>query len=148
VYIDVFTRETTAQEQQRTTALVLYQFLTTCFLAGAMTLFRGELPSIETISLSTVLIALLYTSLLATVVATGVQTHWQRFTTPVKAALIFSLEPVFASALGVIMLNEHFGLREISGGVLLLVGVLIAEIGPYVAAKLQWKNIPEQDSVV
>ncbi|RYZ42851.1 MAG: DMT family transporter [Myxococcaceae bacterium] len=67
---------------------------------------------------------------LASAVAIGVQTWGQARTTAVRAAVIFALEPVFASAASVAMGREVLGLREWFGGALILLGVLISELGP------------------
>ncbi|MES2764682.1 MAG: DMT family transporter [Bacteroidota bacterium] len=73
--------------------------------------------------------ALFYTAVFATVIATGIQTRYQHYTTPVKAALIFSLEPVFAAILAVIFIDDPVGARELWGGGIVIAGVLIAELG-------------------
>ncbi len=73
--------------------------------------------------------ALFYTAVFATVVATLLQTRYQHYTTPVKAALIFSLEPVFAAILAIIFINDPHGSRELTGGGIVIAGVLLAELG-------------------
>jgi len=72
-------------------------------------------------------VALAYTAVLASVVATVVQTHVQRYTTPVKAALIYALEPVFASVLAWALLGELLAQRELLGAALLLASIGVAE---------------------
>lgn len=126
VYLDVFTRDEHDNAMQRTGRLVVFQFGVT-FALGAICLVLSQNFSV---SFSTnMLVAILYTALLAGVLATSIQTYFQRETSPVKAALIFALEPVFASILGVIFLSEPSGLREFSGGGLVIFGVLAAELG-------------------
>jgi EamA-like transporter family. len=44
-----------------------------------------------------VIFAVIYTSLLATILTTTLQTKFQKYTTPSKAGIIFSFEPIFAS---------------------------------------------------
>ncbi|MCY1047089.1 DMT family transporter [Corallococcus sp. bb12-1] len=74
--------------------------------------------------------AVLVCGVLASAVAIGVQTWGQARTTAVRAAVIFALEPVFASASSVVMGREVLGPREWFGGALILLGVLISELGP------------------
>lgn len=54
------------------------------------------------------IIAFLYTAILASVVATYIQTRYQHETSPVKAALMFSTEPVLATLLAVAFLLNMF----------------------------------------
>lgn len=88
------------------------------------------------------LFTLAYTALLATVVTTYVQTTYQRDTTPTRAALIFTLEPVWTALLGFIFLNEVLGLKGLLGGGLIIGGILFSELagGPlqeWVSSKKQ-----------
>ena len=77
-----------------------------------------------------VLVALVITSVFATAVAFGVQSWAQQFTPANHAALIFSLEPVFAMAASYILLHERLGPRAVLGCALILAGVLAAELLP------------------
>ena len=71
---------------------------------------------------------ILYLSLLGGVVAVYVMTRFQNAVTPTRAALLYSLEPVFSALLGVLLLKESFGPKQIGGAALILCGVLISEI--------------------
>ena len=71
--------------------------------------------------------ALAYLALLATVVTTYVQTRFQRDTTPTRAVVIFTLEPVWAAALGVFFLHEVLGMVGVLGAVLIIAGILVSE---------------------
>jgi drug/metabolite transporter (DMT)-like permease len=62
--------------------------------------------------------------------AIGVQTWGQARTTAVRAALIFALEPVFASLFSVAVGREVLGVEAWVGGALILLGVLVSELGP------------------
>lgn len=75
--------------------------------------------------------SILITSILATVLAFFIQTSMQRFTSPVKVAIIFTFEPVVAGIFGYYFANESFGPIQIFGAVLILAGMLSAEIGTY-----------------
>jgi drug/metabolite transporter (DMT)-like permease len=67
----------------------------------------------------------------ATAVAFSLQLWAQQFTTPSHAAIIFTLEPVFAVITSYVVLRERLGPRSVAGGALVLAGILAAELlGP------------------
>jgi len=73
-------------------------------------------------------IALAITGLLATALAFTVQTWAQRYTTPTRTALIYSLEPVFAWSFSWMLTGELLSRRATLGAVLILVSVLLVEV--------------------
>ncbi|HEY6390294.1 MAG TPA: DMT family transporter [Bryobacteraceae bacterium] len=77
---------------------------------------------------SRVWIALAVTGLLATALAFGVQTWAQRYSSPTRTALIFSLEPVFAWATSYLVAGEVLSRRGIVGAILILAGILLVEL--------------------
>jgi drug/metabolite transporter (DMT)-like permease len=74
--------------------------------------------------------ALLVTAVLATALAFAVQTWGQKYTTTTRAALIFSLEPVFALVTAAAVGGEALTLSAILGGLLILAGILVVELKP------------------
>lgn len=86
-------------------------------------------------------VAVLYNALFASVIATVLQTHFQPRTTPVKAALIFALEPIFASAIMVIATGIQLEVKEMVGGFFIIAGVLLGETGDMVFTKRTQKDI-------
>ncbi len=72
------------------------------------------------------LISLLFTGMLGTVVAFAFQLRFQRETSAERAAVVFSLEPVFAAVTAFILLGERLGLVELLGGGLILVALLLS----------------------
>ena len=80
------------------------------------------------------LFAALFTGLLATALAFGLQTTAQRFTTATHTALIFATEPVFAALASFVLIGELLGPVQLLGSALILVGMLAAELGPGVEA--------------
>jgi drug/metabolite transporter (DMT)-like permease len=55
----------------------------------------------------------------------------QQYTTPSHAAILFTLEPVFAVITSYLVLGERLGLRSVAGAGMVLVGILAAELlGP------------------
>ncbi|MGO9830276.1 MAG: DMT family transporter [Myxococcaceae bacterium] len=74
--------------------------------------------------------AVLVTGVGGSAVALLLQAWAQARTTAVRAALVYALEPVFATAYSVGLGRERLGQRELVGGSLILVGVLVSELGP------------------
>jgi drug/metabolite transporter (DMT)-like permease len=73
--------------------------------------------------------AVLYTGVLSTAVCLLAQTWAQARTSAVRAALIFALEPVFAALWSVLVGRERLGARELTGGTLIVLGIVAAELG-------------------
>ena len=69
--------------------------------------------------------ALVITVLGATIFSFWVQTHYQRFTTPVRASLIFIMEPVFAAIFSVLFYGEVLQAAVVVGAGLLLCAMLL-----------------------
>lgn len=57
-----------------------------------------------------------------------IQNAAQKYTTPTHTALIYTTEPVFAAIFGYFMAGEILSLRGVFGAVLILFGMLVAEI--------------------
>jgi len=74
--------------------------------------------------------AIAITSLLATALAFTIQTWGQKYTTPTRTAIIFSLEPVFALATSYVVGAESLSVRSVSGAVCILTGILAVELKP------------------
>lgn len=94
-------------------------------LAGVVTL-AVERPIV--LPSSTAWVGALYTGIVGVAAVLAVQTSVQRFTTPAHAALIFSLEPVFAALFAYVLAGEVFGPLGWVGAALILCGMLIAEL--------------------
>src|SRR6202162_2155842 len=75
-------------------------------------------------------LALVVTSLLATALAFSVQTWAQRWRSPTRTALIFSMEPLFAWATSYLVAGEVLSRRGTLGAVLILSGILLVELKP------------------
>ena len=72
--------------------------------------------------------ALLITTIPATSLAFTLQSWAQRHTTATRAALIFSLEPVFAMVTSYALLIERPSGRAIGGAALILAGIVLVEV--------------------
>ncbi len=72
--------------------------------------------------------ALGYLGLMCSVFTTIVQTRFQKDTTPTRAAIIFTIEPVIASACSYVVLGEVLGTGGILGAALIIIGVVVSEL--------------------
>jgi drug/metabolite transporter (DMT)-like permease len=75
-----------------------------------------------------VISAVLLTGLLASALAFSVQAWAQQFTSVTRAAIIYSLEPVFAWITSWWLIGERLGLKESAGAALILLGILTVEL--------------------
>ncbi len=72
--------------------------------------------------------AIFLTGLLASALAFSVQAWAQQFTSVTRAAIIYSLEPVFAWITSWWLMGERLGLKGSAGAVLILAGILAVEL--------------------
>lgn len=73
---------------------------------------------------------ILYAGIIVVGIAYTLQIIGQNGTNPTAAAIIMSMESVFAAISGMIILRETMSLREIVGCVLMFAAVLVAELQP------------------
>ena len=74
--------------------------------------------------------ALLLTALAATALAFVVQTWAQAHLPPTRAAVVMTMEPVFAGLFAVVVAGERLGARTVAGALLVLAAMVLTEIGP------------------
>ncbi len=77
-------------------------------------------------------VALAYLTIFATFLTTLVQTRFQQDTTPTRAVIIFSVEPLFATLFASLLLNEVIGSVGLIGGMLIVGGILLSELSDLV----------------
>jgi len=70
-----------------------------------------------------------YTAIIATSLTILIQSGVQKYTSATHAALILSAEPVFGALFAWLKAGEVLASREICGGILILAGMIISEIG-------------------
>lgn len=114
---------------QRVDALpiAVLQFAVTALLSGGMALLF-EAPALP--DLRDAAWAVLYGGLLSVGVAYTLQVVAQRDAHPTHAAIILSLEAVFAVLGGVLLLGEGLTARGLVGCALMLAGMLMSQVGP------------------
>lgn len=114
-------------------ALSVLQVLA-CAVLAWLTAFGAHAIRWQTMSLqssSQLWIGVAVCAVFATGVAFSLQLWAQQYTSPSHAAILFTLEPVFAVATSYLVLGERLGLRSLAGAVLVLAGILAAELlGP------------------
>jgi len=91
-------------------------------------IFRLTAETFSVTISSYVIVALLITGIMATALAFSLQNLAQKFTTPTHTALIFTTEPVFAALFAYLLAAERLTLRGWIGAVLILLGMILAEV--------------------
>ncbi|HUI09783.1 MAG TPA: EamA family transporter [Bacteroidota bacterium] len=119
VYIDVVAHEMTALQ------LTFIQMASNAIFAVACSAAFDTLPARVP---GGAIVAILYLTLFATVLTTFMQTRYQKETTPTRAAVIFTIEPVFAAVSAAVVLGEQIGVGGALGGGLIIGGVLLSEL--------------------
>ena len=71
---------------------------------------------------------IVFLAVFPTILAFLVQLVAQRFTSPIKVALIFSMEPVFAALFAWTLGGEPFVLRRAAGGLLIVFAMILSEL--------------------
>lgn len=127
-YIDIWTTKI-RDDPQKQNALVILQFVSTVIIAGAGVAFQSYHGVSTTVSFSTeFILGILYCSIAASVIPTFIQTRYQQFTHPVRAGVIFAVEPVAASIIAWILINEEFSARQLVGGAVILAGIVVPDL--------------------
>lgn len=98
-------------------------------LAGALLLLPLETPRLDAAGLPRLAATALFTGVPMTAGAFFVMAWAQRRTTAVRAALIFSLEPVSAALFSHLWGGEPLGPADWAGGALVVLGVVVGEVG-------------------
>jgi len=115
-------------------ALTFVQIATMAVLGcvGSLLFEPTSVPEIWTGSL---IFAFIITSVFATAYAFWAMTTFQNRTTPTRAALIYTLEPVFAAIFSIWLAGDRLTALGWSGGALIVVGMIFAEIWPLISEK-------------
>ncbi|RPI63579.1 MAG: DMT family transporter [Ignavibacteriales bacterium] len=124
VYVDVFTKK------YDYLPMVFVQLLITG-LGGFILSFIFSISSLETFKFTlntTVVTAILYTAIFASIIATVIQLKFQKFVSPTKAGIIFSIEPIFAAVFAYFLLSEKISNFGLVGCVLIFIGLIVSEL--------------------
>ena len=124
VYIDIITKKFDYKP------LIILQVLFTG-IAGFVFAFLFDAAGIESIRYDfnkTVILVILYTAIFSSILATVIQTKYQKVVTPTKAGIIFSLEPIFAALFAFLIIQEEISSFGIVGCIFIFTGVLVSEL--------------------
>ncbi len=77
---------------------------------------------------SRILFAFIYTSVFATIVASVLQTKYQKLLVPAKAGIILSFEPIFAAFFAYLILGETISYFGFLGCIFIFTGLLVSEL--------------------
>lgn len=105
--------------------LTFIQFASTAILAAA------AIPFLETAHLSLTfnfLLNLAYLAVMPTVVALYLMAKYQKYTTPTRSAIIYSMEPPIAAIFAFFIIGEQIGMIGAIGGLLILSGLIVSEL--------------------
>lgn len=117
VYLDIYSKN------EHVLHLAFIQVAVTTIIAACAVTFE----QIVFVPTTLLLLSLLYMGICATVFSTYVQTRFQKDTTPTRAVIIFTIEPVIAAVLAYFALGEILGMTGIIGAVVIVSGILISE---------------------
>jgi len=120
-----------------TLKLCIIQF----FICGIISLIIGVVfEDFSLLAIQSVIPQILYLAILSTGVAYTIQVFAQKHVPPANAAIIFSLESVFALLGGWLLLNETLGTKELLGCGLMFIGVLISQYKPRRSSEYRLKK--------
>ncbi|TAK62201.1 MAG: DMT family transporter [Bacteroidetes bacterium] len=118
VYLDIVSQNANRHH------LIFVQFLI-CSVIGTIACFLFEKPYI--VFTDEIIFALVYLTLFSNLGAMWIQNLVQGDTTPTRAAVIFTLEPVIAATFAYFVRNEILGTAGIIGAGIIVTGLLVSE---------------------
>ncbi len=114
------------------------QFLVCGIIALSIALIYEDI-SIETLVQSA--FPVLYAGIIVVGIAYTLQIFGQRGTNPTTAAIIMSMESVFAAISGILILDETMSLREITGCILMFAAVIVAQLQPTIKKDKEYELV-------
>ena len=116
------------QSSKHVDAMAFFQIFTTVILISPWTIYVSDQKSYHAAMHLAPLLAIGFCAIFATSFALLIQTRYQRMTSPSRAALIFALEPVFATIFSYFINQEMISWRVLVGGSLILCSILLSEL--------------------
>jgi drug/metabolite transporter (DMT)-like permease len=110
----------------RTKLMVLFPVLVMLTLSCVWNAASGGF-TLQGVDVAAAVTPLIMCAIFATIVACATQAYAQRFISPNKAAVIFTLESVFATAISALMGYEHLTPMFFLGGGLVLSAIILGE---------------------
>ncbi|HVV69107.1 MAG TPA: DMT family transporter [Gammaproteobacteria bacterium] len=105
--------------------LTFVQSLTIAVIAGVINLFNKSFTIPVAMNLW---VSILFCAIFASILACYLQIRFQRYLTDTKTAIIFALEPVFATLTAVVYLDENLTVKFLIGAGCIFAGMLLSEI--------------------
>jgi drug/metabolite transporter (DMT)-like permease len=123
VYLDKFS------VRSDTNALIYGQFIATTFLSLLSVLFFENyfFGDIKFVLSNTLIGSLIYNAIFNTFIGLLLSTRYQKFTTPVRAGLIYNMEQFFAVITAYFILNELMTGTQLFGAGIMIIGVIVSE---------------------
>lgn len=81
--------------------------------------------------------AILFNAVFSTFLALYLAMSYQKYTTPVRAGLIYNMEQLFAVFFAYILINEIMTSRQVIGAVIMISGLFFSEFYPFFKSKLK-----------
>ncbi|MHA1342236.1 MAG: DMT family transporter [Promethearchaeota archaeon] len=109
----------------------LYSFI--LFFCTNFSLYKKETMIENILSIifnPKIIVAFIYMGVIATAGSLVFQIYGQKHISPTKSAIIFSLEPVFATLFGILIGGEILSISLVIGASLIFIGILISQINP------------------
>ncbi|MCE1165896.1 MAG: DMT family transporter, partial [Bacteroidetes bacterium] len=134
VYLDKFSREsdTLALIWGQYFAMTLFSFLSLVFIEHFwLGSFKLELNGF-------MIFSVVFNGIFSTFIALYIAMRFQKYTTPVRAGLVYNMEQVFAVIFSYFMLSEVLSANQIFGAALILTGLLFSEF--YQAMRRKFAN--------
>ena len=122
--------------QKRATRPYLLAFIQFTITAAVSWIAAGIFETTTRQQIIDAMPAILYAGILSGGVAFTLQIFAQRHTPAPEAALIMSLESVFAAISGAVLLGEQLSPVAMAGCALILAGIIAVEIGPAISRRL------------
>ncbi len=129
IYLDI------ASKRINLHIMVFIQFVMVAILSLILALMLEKFSFIHFTTIS--ILGILYTAILATLIATFLGNKYQKETTPVRAGLLFTFEQPSAVIFAMIFIKEYMGYLQLLGGVLMITGILFSEIFEYIKSGLK-----------
>lgn len=106
---------------------VLINIVTSLVFSALLMVFFDELPTVALISYW----PLLFLGVLNTALGFLVQSYVLKISLPTRVSIIVTLESIFAAFFSFLILKEDITILIISGGSLIIIGVLVNEMKPF-----------------
>jgi drug/metabolite transporter (DMT)-like permease len=119
IFIDRYT------DEEDPVVLTGFQFILSAAAAAILSIFLEETYVRPTVNL---LISLSYLAVPGSIIAILLMNKFQGMTTPVRACIIYALEPVFTIFFGWLILKEVLNVSETLGAILIISGVVLTEV--------------------